>query len=82
MRTTVTLDPDVAVLIERVMDERGIGFKQAVNEALRAGLARDRAPFRQQTVRLGRPNVDVDRALRLAGEFEDEALVDKLSMRK
>lgn len=82
MRTTVTLDPDVAALIERVMAERGIGFKQAVNEALRAGLAGDRAPFRQQTMQLGRPNVDLDRALRLAGELEDEALVDKLSMRK
>jgi hypothetical protein len=82
MRTTVTLEPDVAALIERVMSERGIGFKQAVNEALRAGLARDRAPFRQQTMQLGRPSVDLDRALRLAGELEDEALVDKLSLRK
>ena len=82
MRTTVTLDPDVAALIERVMAERGIGFKQAVNEALRAGLAGDRTPFRQQTMSLGRPNVDLDRALRLAGELEDETLVAKLSMRK
>lgn len=82
MRTTVTLDSDVAALIDRVMTERGIGFKQAVNDAVRAGLARNRAPFRQQTARLGKPAVDLDLALRLAGELEDEALVDKLSMRK
>jgi hypothetical protein len=82
MRTTVTLDPDVAALIERVMNDRGIGFKQAVNDALRAGLAHDRAPFRQQTMQLGRPKVDLDRALRVAGEHEDEALVDKMSLRK
>ncbi len=82
MRTTVTLEPDVAALIERVMAERGIGFKEAVNEALRAGLAQEREPYHQQTAQLGRPSVDLDRALRVAGDLEDEALVDKLSLRK
>jgi len=39
MRTTVTLDPDTRLLVERAMRERGLTFKQAVNEAIRAGLA-------------------------------------------
>ena len=78
----MTLDPDVAALIERVMAERGIGFKEAVNDALRAGLARDREPYHQQTTQLGRPSVDLDLALRVAGDLEDAALVDKLSLRK
>jgi hypothetical protein len=42
MRTTLTLDDDVAALLERAMRESGKGLKQTVNEALRAGLARRR----------------------------------------
>jgi len=38
VRTTVTLDPDTRLLVERSMRERGLSFKQAVNEAIRAGL--------------------------------------------
>ena len=39
MRTTVTLDPDVETLVRDVMRERGVSFKQALNEALGRGLA-------------------------------------------
>lgn len=40
MRTTVSLDDDVAVRLERHRSEHDETFKQALNEALRAGLAR------------------------------------------
>jgi hypothetical protein len=39
MRTTVTLDADVAVQLERLMKEQGLGFKEALNLVLRRGLA-------------------------------------------
>ena len=38
MRTTLTLEPDVARRIERVQKEREASFKSIVNEALRLGL--------------------------------------------
>lgn len=38
MRTTVTLDEDVASRLESLMRTTGKRFKQAVNDALRAGL--------------------------------------------
>ncbi len=44
MRTTLTLDDDVARLLERTRRERGIPLKQLVNEALREGLVRLEAP--------------------------------------
>ena len=45
MRTTLTLDDDVAVVLSRLREERGLGLKQLVNEALRAGLpSLERAP--------------------------------------
>lgn len=38
MRTTVTLDDDVAAAIDRVRRERSLGLSEAVNELIRAGL--------------------------------------------
>jgi hypothetical protein len=42
--TTLTLDDDVARLLERVRKRRGETLKRLVNEALRAGLAQLEAP--------------------------------------
>ena len=38
MRTTLTLDDDVAVQVERIRHEREASLKDVVNEALRRGL--------------------------------------------
>jgi hypothetical protein len=38
MRTTLTLDDDVAVQIERLRKQRDMALKDVVNEALRRGL--------------------------------------------
>lgn len=38
MRTTLTLDDDLAVILKRRADETGRPFKEVVNEAIRAGL--------------------------------------------
>ena len=85
MRTTVTLDPDVEALLKRLMRERGMSFKQAVNHAIRAGLAESpgRAPARTPTFRMGfEPAIPWDKALRLAAELEDEELARRLAARK
>jgi hypothetical protein len=86
MRTTVTLDPDVAAQLKRTATERGVSFKKALNDSVRAGLGTDarsarryRVPSRQMGVRRG---VDLDYALRLAGELEDAEIVRKLELRK
>jgi hypothetical protein len=86
MRTTVTLDEDVAAKLQQVSRERGVSFKAALNGAVRAGLAAAAPPtksFRVQAQPLGiRPDVDVDRALSLAGEIEDAEILRKLELRK
>jgi hypothetical protein len=55
MRTTVSLDDDVAAAVDRLRRERNIGLSEAVNELIRAGLARrrSRTPFQQRSVDLG-----------------------------
>jgi len=79
MRTTVTLDEDTDALLKRRMHERGLSFKEALNEAIRAGLGAEgsRRPFRTPTADLGLPAVNLERALLLAAELEDEELVRK-----
>lgn len=76
MRTTITLEPDVDALLKKAMRERGLTFKDAVNEAVRAGLSTKPAkvpPFKQRTVHLGVPLVDLTKALSLADELDDIA---------
>lgn len=67
MRTTLTLDDDVAAIIERLRRDRDANLRDIVNEALREGLKHMTAPrqkptrFRTRTADLGRcllANVD------------------------
>ena len=84
MRTTVTLEPDVAALLKRRMRDHGMSFKAALNEAVRTGLAPEPpSPFRMQTFAIGfDPSVNLDKALRLAGELEDAELIRRMRARK
>lgn len=74
MRTTITLEPDVEVLLKQAMRERGITFKDAVNQAVRTGLgtrSEKLPPFKQRTFHMGVPLVDLTKALALADELDD-----------
>ncbi len=83
MRTTVTLEPDADAIVRRLMRDRGLTFKQALNEAIRASRPRPgRRPFRTRTFAMGSPALPLDKALRLAADLEDEALIRKLAARK
>lgn len=87
MRTTVTLDPDVQALLKRSMREHDRSFKDALNEAVRAGLRRPAAvpkaaPFVQRSFKLGRPLVDLTKANALAGELEDAELALRMQRRR
>ena len=59
MRTTLTIDDDVAAALEQARKQRKLGLEELVNEALRRGLEQmrgKRAPrrrFRTRTVDLG-----------------------------
>ena len=78
MRTTLTIDPDVARLLEEEVHRQRKPYKQVVNEALRRGLSskpssRKLSPFRVDTFTSGfAPGVDPLRLNQLAHELEDE----------
>jgi hypothetical protein len=84
MRTTLTLDPDVARLLEEEAHRQRRPFKQVVNEAIRRGLApapvgRSPGRFRVRPHRTSlQPGIDAGSLNRLVDELEDEAVVQKL----
>jgi hypothetical protein len=80
MRTTVTFDPDTAALLRAAVQERGVTFKKAVNDAVRAGLGAQAhaAPYHLEPADLGSPSVPLTKALRLAAELEDDELIRRL----
>lgn len=84
MRTTVTLEPDVEAIIRKLMRERGLSFKEAVNLAIRAGLRSNSSaePFETPVFDLGGARYPLDRALALSGLLEDEELMRKRTMGK
>jgi hypothetical protein len=81
VRTTVSLDPDTRLLVERAMRERGLSFKEAVNAAIRAGLGFDSEhPATFTTPRaLGPARVELTKALGIAARLEDDALAARLA---
>lgn len=80
MRTTVTLDDDLAVRLRDRAHELGIPFKVVINEAIRNGLDSSRRPrpYRLKTQRMGAPSVDLTKANQLAGRLEDDETVRRM----
>jgi hypothetical protein len=76
MRTTLSIDDDVAAAIRRRQAARGTGLKQEINELLRAGLAADPPDpdsWRPPTVAVGRVLLADQRAWKDLIDDEDDA---------
>lgn len=79
MRTTLTLDDDVAKALDRFRKEHDLSFKEVVNRALRAGLVQLEEPpatpaYRVRPAHLGRPRIpDLDDIGELLAIIEGEA---------
>jgi len=79
MRTTLTIDDDVAVAVERLRRDRDASLKEVINEALRRGLrdmaapAKRRKPFRTRSFDLGTPRLpNVDHIAEVLAVIEGE----------
>ncbi len=85
MRTTVTLDKDVERMLRDAMHRSRRGFKETLNNTLRAALAggsgqSKSTPFVVKARALNlRPGIDPASFNRLADELEVEAFVEKSS---
>ena len=85
MRTTLTIDDDLAGLLKRRALEQGIPFKEAVNRTIRAGLGHAARPKRISAPKTlshsfgFKPGVDLDKLGQLVDELEAEAFAEKLN---
>jgi hypothetical protein len=83
MRTTLTLEPDVAQQIRKRMAEKKLSLKRVVNDALRDGLAQTAKkarlkPFKVEPFALEfKPGIDPDKLNQLVDELEVEDFLDK-----
>jgi hypothetical protein len=80
MRTTITLEDDVAASLKRLEKQRGVKFKALVNEALREGIKsmtgrpKKRTVFRTRSVDLGGcPVANIDNVAEVIAVAEGES---------
>jgi hypothetical protein len=83
MRTTLTLDPDVAMKIKKRMADRKLTFKQTVNQALRDGLKAGETTRRKPKIETFslefKPGIDPHRLNQLLDQLEVEDYVRKVN---
>lgn len=84
MRTTLTLEPDVARLLEIETRRSGKTLKATVNEALRLGLGLRGRPLKAPRFEVEphafgfKPGVDLDRMNQLVDELDAEDVARKV----
>jgi len=83
MRTTLTLDDDVADKLKRLAEQRRVPFRSVVNELLRRALAgqgpqRPPEPFRVETFTSAfRSGVDPVKLNELSDELEAQRVLER-----
>lgn len=83
MRTTLTIDDDLAGILQKKAGQQGHSFKEVVNETLRKGLAeslktkKHKIIVRPHDFGAIRAGLDMDRMNQLVDEFEVEDYLRK-----
>ena len=78
MRTTLTIDDDVAVRLEQLRRKRDLTLKDVVNDMLRRGLDSEdekpgkQKPFRLKTFDAGKPLINIDNVAEAIAYAEGE----------
>ena len=89
MSTTLTIDDEIYKKLKSISHRTGQPFKTVVNQALRAGISKNRIasqarPYRTRPVSMGEVlgAHSLDQALRFADLLENDELVLKMQLRK
>lgn len=88
MRTALAISDDILRELRALSRQRGISLTKTANWILRTGLAHlDDEPRRNRSyaelvVDLGEPTMNLDRALGVAAEIEDQMVLHKLEQNK
>jgi len=89
MRSTVRLDDDLLRTLKERARREETSMTKLLNQALREWLlggpmvvAAKKRAYREKTFSMGKPLVDLTKALALSAAIEDEAIIEKLSRGK
>jgi hypothetical protein len=86
MRSTVRLDDDLVAELKARARSENTSFTKMLNRIVRMGLSTSRKdepePYVVTTVAMGPARVDLDKALALAADLEDEEILRKMSLKK
>lgn len=88
MRTTLTLEDDLAGILKRQADEQGVSFKAIVNQTIRTGLgtnsfSKAKEPPKTIPHSFGfKPGIDLEKLNQLVDELEAESVIEKLSRKQ
>ena len=88
MRSTVRIDDDLMMELKERAHRENVSQTRMLNRLLREGIKASRGghpkkgPYRETTIAMGTPRVDLDKALALAADFDDEEILRKMALRK
>ena len=88
MRTTTRIDDDLLDELKEQARKRRTPLTKVLNRTLRAGLSASRGrprrttPHHEKTYAMGRPRIDLEKALAAATRLEDGEILRKLMLRK
>lgn len=87
MKASVTLDPEVELLLREAVRKERRSLDEVINRALRKGLAASpskskRPQYRIRARKLGVPSVDLTKASALSSELEDAELIQQIGVRR
>ena len=86
MRSTVRIDDDLMMELKERARRENLSQTRMLNRLLREGIEASRGRhakrvrYRETTVAMGTPRVDLDKALALAADFEDEEILRKMAL--
>lgn len=88
MRSTVRIDDDLMMALKKRALRENVSQTRMLNRLLREGIEASRGgaakkdPYQESTIAMGAPRVDLDKALALAADFDDEEILRKMALRK
>ena len=87
MRTTVRIDDDLLRSLKERARREEVSLSRLLNDTIRKGLSdssagRRKKRFVQRTYHMGKPLIDLTKALSLAAALEDEETLRKMGLGK
>ena len=88
MRSTVRIDDDLMMELKERARRENVSQTRILNRLLREGIKASRGGhatkvlYKETTIAMGTPRVELDKALELAAVFDDEEILRKMALRK